>query len=142
MNGTRPDEDFAREVDSHIELEADRLVEDGWPPEAARLEARKRFGNPALVKERFYYSRRSVWFDQLKQDLRTAVRGIKRYPIACGIAVISLAGGIGATTITLLLRNAIFVAPPPLYHDPATLSYVRSPTPAFPRAFVPADLLY
>ena len=140
MRTTRPDEDFAREVESHVQLEADRLVDEGMTPEAARLEAEKRFGNAALARERFYYSRRSLWLDQLKQDVRTALRGIKRYPIACAIAVISLGGGIGATTITLLLRNAIFVAAPPLYHDPAALAYVRSPTPQFPRAYVPADL--
>ena len=141
MRSTRPDEDFAREVDAHLQLEADRLVaEEGLSPEAARLEARKRFGNATLVKERYYYSRRSLWFDQLQQDLRTALRGIRRYPIACAIAVISLAGGIGATTITLLLRNAIFVAPPPLYHDAASLSYLRAPTPTSPRGLVPAEL--
>ena len=131
----RPDEDFAREVDAHVQLEADRLVEEGLSPEAAAREARQRFGNAALARERFYYSSRSLWFDQLKQDVRTALRGIKRYPIACAIAVISLAGGIGATTITLLLRNAIFLAPPPLYQDPEALSYVRSPTPTISGAW-------
>src|SRR5688572_9286661 len=29
----RPDEDFAREVDAHVQLEADRLVEAGLSPE-------------------------------------------------------------------------------------------------------------
>lgn len=76
--------------------------------------------------------------DHLTQDITTALRGIRRYPIACIIAVISLGGGIGATTITLLLRNAIFVAPPPLYQDPDALSYVRAPTPRIPRNLVPA----
>jgi predicted permease len=136
----RPDEDFAREVDAHVQLEADRLVEEGLSPEAATLEARKRFGNAALARERFYYSSRSLWFDQLKQDVRTALRGIRRYPIACAIAVISLGGGIGATTITLLLRNAIFLAPPPLYLDPGALSYLKSPTPDLQRRPVPAGL--
>src|SRR5688500_15712932 len=125
----RSDEDFAREVESHLQLETDRLVEEGMSPAAAGDEARKRFGNTSLVRERFYYSSRSLWFDQLKQDVRTALRGIKRYPIACAIAVISLAGGIGATSVTLLLRNALFLAPPPLYQEPESLSYVRSPTP-------------
>ena len=136
----RRDEDFAREIESHVELEADRLVGEGMAPEAARDEARKRFGNPSLVRERFYYSSRSLWFDHLKQDVRTALRGIKRYPIACAIAVISLAGGIGATTITLLLRNALFLAPPPLYQDPEALAYVRSPTPDNQRRLVPAGM--
>jgi putative ABC transport system permease protein len=137
----RSDEDFAREVEAHVQLEADRLVEAGLSPEAAAREARRRFGNTALARERFYYSSRSLWFDQLKQDLRTALRGIKRYPIACAIAVISLAGGIGATTVTLVLRNAIFLAPPALYGDPAALYQLRSPTPDSPRRFVPAGLL-
>jgi putative ABC transport system permease protein len=138
---TRPDEDFAREIDAHVQLEADRLVDEGMAPEAARLEAQKRFGNAALVRERYYYSRRSLWVDHLKQDVRTALRGIKRYPIACAIAVVSLAGGIGATTITLILRNAIFIAPPPLYADPAALFVLQSPTPDSPRRLVPAGLL-
>jgi putative ABC transport system permease protein len=140
MTRRRSDEDFAREVEAHVQLEADRLVEDGLSPDAARLEAHKRFGNATLARERYYYSRRSRWFDELKQDVRTSLRGIRRYPIACVIAVISLGGGIGATTITLLLRNAIFVAPPPLYQDPEALAYVRSPTPAIPRNLVPANL--
>src|SRR5687768_16295334 len=70
---TRPDEDFAREVESHVQLEDDRLVEEGMTPEAARHEAPKRFGNTALARERFYYSSRSLWFDQLKQDVGTAL---------------------------------------------------------------------
>jgi len=140
MSGKRSDEDFAREVESHVQLEADRLVGEGLAPEAARSEAQKRFGNTALARERFYYSSRSLWFDQLKQDVRTALRGIRRYPIACAIAVISLGGGIGATTITLLLRNALFLAPPPLYQDPASLAYVRSPTPDNQHRLVPAGM--
>ena len=140
MRTTRRDEDFAREVEAHVQLEADRLVEEGMAPEAARYEAQKRFGNTAVARERFYYSSRSLWLDQLTQDVRTALRGIKRYPIACAIAVISLGGGIGATTITLLLRNALFLAPPPLYQDPGALAYVRSPTPDNQRRLVPAGM--
>ena len=140
MATKRSDEDFAREVESHVQLEADRLVAEGLSPHLARLEAQKRFGNAALARERYYYSRRSMWLDYLKQDTRTALRGIRRYPIACLIAVISLGGGIGATTLTLVMRNAIFLAPPPLYQEPERLSYVRSPTVQVPRGLVPVDL--
>jgi predicted permease len=137
----RRDEDFAREVESHVQLEADRLVEEGMTPQAARFEAEKRFGNATRVRERYYYSRRSMWLDHLKQDVRTAWRGIKRYPIACAVAVISLGGGIGATTITLLLRNAIFLAPPVLYQQPDALSWVLAPTPTNQRRQVPAGMV-
>ena len=116
---TAPDEDFAREVDSHVQLEADRLVEEGLTSRGgARSRRASASATPRWRASASTTRSRSLWFDQLKQDVRTALRGIKRYPIACAIAVISLAGGIGATTITLLLRNAIFLAPPPLYQDP------------------------
>ena len=48
MRRKRQDDDFAREVESHVQLEADRLVEEGMMPEAARLAAQKRFGNAAM----------------------------------------------------------------------------------------------
>jgi len=35
----RPAADFDREIRSHIEIETARLVEEGWPPEAAAREA-------------------------------------------------------------------------------------------------------
>jgi hypothetical protein len=60
--------------------------------------------------------------DHLKQDLRGAVRSMARYPVACAVAIISLAAGIGCTTATLLARDAMFLNPPPLYTQPDQLS--------------------
>src|SRR5258707_15011796 len=106
--------DFASEIQSHIELETERLIADGLEPEDARLAARKRFGSPAAATERFYESRRVLWLDHLLQDVRLAARGMRRYPIACAVAVISLAGGIGATTATLTIRDIGFRPAPAL----------------------------
>ena len=58
--GRGKEKDFAREVQSHLELEADRLVRDGVPPTEARVTARRRFGNVVTHKERFYESRHMV----------------------------------------------------------------------------------
>src|SRR5262245_65233661 len=73
-------------------------------------------------------------------DLRAAVRGVRRYPIAALVAVISLAAGIGGATTMLLLRDALFRNPPPYYASPGQLSGVRVSTPDQPRALVPAPL--
>jgi len=70
--------------------------------------------------------------DHLRQDLRGAVRGLTRYPIAALVAVVSLAGGIGATTATLIVRDVVFHKPPPLYKNPAQLSTVQVGTPERP----------
>ena len=138
----RSDEDFAREIAAHLENEAARLIDEGMSAAEARLAARRRFGNVARAAERFHDDRRGrlLWLDHLRHDLRAAVRSMARTPVACAVAVASLAAGIGATTSTLTVRNAIFYNPPPLYGDAGQLSVVTISTPARPRARVPGDL--
>ncbi|PYR40360.1 MAG: hypothetical protein DMF93_11250 [Acidobacteria bacterium] len=65
---TRSDEDFRAEVDAHLQLEIERLQEEGLSADEARAAARRAFGNVTLVGERFYESRRWVWRDHLWQD--------------------------------------------------------------------------
>jgi predicted permease len=118
-------EDFADEIEAHLALEVERLIADGLSPQAARDEARRRFGNVTRVRERFYESGRLLWWDHFRQDVRDAARRLRRYPVAAIVAVISLAGGIGATTATLAIRDAVFHKPPPLYRAPHDLSRVQ-----------------
>jgi predicted permease len=129
----RSDDDFSREIEAHLQHEADRLIADGVSPEEARRAARRAFGNVARVSERFYESRRVLWLNHLRHDVRCAFRSIARTPIACAVAVASLAAGIAATTATLTVRNAIFYNPPPLYRDPGQLSTVSISRPDRPR---------
>jgi len=64
--------------------------------------------------------------DALRQDVRGAIRSITRSPMATIVAVLSLGAGIGATTVTLTIRNIIFRNPPPLYHEPGQLSKIQT----------------
>ena len=120
----RPPDDLSREVQAHLELEVDRLIADGLPPDEARLAARKAFGRVAAVEERYYESARTLWLDQLRHDVRVAARSVAKYPIAAAVAVVSLAFGIGAMTTTLMVRDVVFRRPPRLYQRPADLSLV------------------
>jgi hypothetical protein len=121
----RTPDDFSREIDAHLDLEAERLIADGMTPEDARFAARRAFGNATSTAERFYESRRALWLDHLRQDVRSALRSIVRCPMAATVAVLSLAAGIGATTITLTVRNVVFRNPPPLYQQPDQLSRIQ-----------------
>ena len=68
----RRDKDFSR-LDSHVELEMKRLVEeDGLSFKDARLKALRSFGNVTAARERFYESRRLIWVEDLKRNLRHA----------------------------------------------------------------------
>jgi putative ABC transport system permease protein len=131
----RTNADFADEIRAHIELEADRLIAEGVSPDDARAAAERRFGNTLKAQERFHESRRWPWMDELVVDIRHAARGMLKYPLSCVIAIISLAAGIGMTTVTLMVRHVVFLAPPPHYAHPEQLSMVgigvvdRSPAP-------------
>jgi predicted permease len=132
MSTRRTDDDFANEIDAHLALEIERLIADGKTPEEARLAARRQFGSVAAAKERFYEARRLLWVDHLVQDLRHGARALRQYPIASVVAVISFALGIGATTATLTIRDAVFRKPPPLYREPSQLSRVQIGSPQRP----------
>jgi predicted permease len=66
-----------------------------------------------------------TWLELIRQDLRAALRSVRRYPVAAAIAIISLAAGIGATAVTLTIRDVVFRNFPPLYREPAHLSQVQ-----------------
>ena len=84
----RRDEDFAREIRAHVEIETARLIEEGMPPDQARDAAHRAFGNITRVQERYYERSRLPWIDHLGQDLRCGLRNIRRYPVAALVAVI------------------------------------------------------
>lgn len=137
----RSHEDFAAEIQAHLMLETERLIQEGMSPEEARFAAERRFGNVMRVQERFYETGRWLWKDQLVQDFRGAFRAMAKYPVACGVAVVSLAAGIGAATVTLTVRDTIFYNAPPLYQDPDRLSFANVATPGRARGPATGGLL-
>jgi len=116
----RSSDDFSTEIQAHLDLEADRLVADGWSRDRANAEARRAFGNVALVKERFYETSRWVWLEQFVQDLRYASRTLRHSPAFFATTVLTLAVGIGLATVAFTVFNA-YVLRPYAVHHPSTL---------------------
>jgi putative ABC transport system permease protein len=82
---------------------------DGLTTEIARRTAARQFGNVTALKEQT----RDMWtfpsFESLVQDLRYAVRTLRRAPAFAFVAVLVLAIGIGATTAMFSLVDAMLV---------------------------------
>jgi putative ABC transport system permease protein len=109
----RRDEDFRREVDAHLALEAEDLMGDGMDPDEARTAARRAFGNTARVQEQFYESRRILWLDAMWRDGGDTLRGIRRNPGFAGLVIMTLAFGIGANTAIFSVIHAVLLRPFP-----------------------------
>ena len=102
----RATDDFAAEVESHLQFEIERLQQDGLSPDEARAAARRAFGNVTLSTERFHESRRWLWWDGLAQDVRYVVRSWRTAPGLTLVATLTMAISIGATTATFSVVDA------------------------------------
>jgi predicted permease len=113
----RSDDDFAAEVESHLEMEVDRLVATGMSERDARFAARRAFGNPTAARERFHDARPGAALESVVQDARYAFRGMRRNPAFTMIAVASLAIGIGANSTIFGIVDTLFLRSPAKVRD-------------------------
>lgn len=103
----RLDDEFAEEINTHMEWRRQALVDDGMDPREAAREARRMFGNVTLIRE----EARGMWgfrtLDTVVQDLRYGTRMLRRSPLVTLVAIVSLAIGIGSTAAVFSLFDAL-----------------------------------
>ena len=75
----RRDDDFASEIEAHIALDAEPLVDGGLSPDQANAEASRRFGNVTAAREGSHDRQRLRRLDDLR-DIRYTLRSLRRSP--------------------------------------------------------------
>ncbi|MCZ2075340.1 MAG: ABC transporter permease [Bryobacterales bacterium] len=108
------------ELQFHLAMREQRLVESGVPAGEAHARALRELGNPTILAEQTLDSWRYSFVDTLIQDVQYGLRTMRRNPGFTLAAILSLSLGIGANTAVFSLMDTVMLRMLPV-HNPERL---------------------
>jgi predicted permease len=104
-------DDISVSIQEHIDERTEELIDEGMPREQAEQQARREFGNAALIEQR---SREAWQWQRLETLLNDVWFALRRLARSAGFTVtvlLTLAIGIGANTAVFSVLNCVLLKP-------------------------------
>lgn len=113
--------DVDDELEFHLESKVRELIEKGLTPDSARARSLQEFGNVNVVRKicreiagrNARQLQRKVWLAGWQQDIRYAMKQLKRGALSTALALLTLGLGIGLTTAIFSVVYTVVLKPLP-----------------------------
>jgi predicted permease len=113
------------ELRGYLQEDIDARIRAGESPAEARRQALVDLGGVETVKTMVRQRRAGAWLDQALQDVRYAIRMLRRSPASSWSVIGSVALGMAAMIVYFAFANAVLYRPTPGIKDPDRLIEVK-----------------
>src|SRR6266540_4363364 len=122
----RVERELDEELQFHLERKVEEGIAEGLSPDEARCRAMRAMGGLEQRKEEMRDMRRIHWLTDFLDDVRYAIRSLRRAPELTTVVVITIALGIGMTATPFSMLDALVFRPYPVPHPARVVTLVST----------------
>src|ERR1700724_2830205 len=126
LRGRRVERELDEELQFHLEHKIAEGIANGLSPKEARYTALRAMDGLEQRKEEMRDMRRIHWLTDFLDDAHYAIRSLRRTPGLTAFVVMTLALGIGMTSGTFSMVDALILRPYPVPHPNGVVTLVST----------------